>query len=159
MTTTETRLPSLSRALRCVLLMAVAAGLMSSLGCANGEIRLGDPFDRELTLEEAQHRYTVLMRWSDFQRAKNFVAKGERQAFIDRMKELEDARFTDYESDSIELDDAKQTATMRVVYTLYLPSSPYEMEIVETQTWSRDGVTNGWKVDSSFDALQVVASS
>ena len=63
-----TRLP-LSNGLRAGLLIALCVALMSALGCANGEIRLGDPFDRELTLEEAQHRYTVLVRWSDFQRS------------------------------------------------------------------------------------------
>jgi len=155
----ETRFVSLSCSMRACLLFAVVAALFASLGCANGEIRIGDPFDREVTLEEAQHRYTVLVRWSDFQRAKNFVAKAERDAFVQRMKALDEARFTDYESDTIELDDEKQAATIRVVYTLYLPSSPYEVEIAETQVWTRDGVSNAWRVDSTFDALHGVAAN
>ena len=66
------RVPRFARpVLLAVTLCVVALGL----GCANGEIRLGDPFDRKLTLEEAQHRYTVLVRWSQFQKAKNFVAE------------------------------------------------------------------------------------
>lgn len=138
---------------------ALLVGVLMSMGCANGEIRLGDPFDRELTLEEAQHRYTVLVRWSDFQRAKNFVAKEDRDAFLARMKALDEARFTDYESDSIELDQQKHEATIKVVYTFYLPSSPYELDISETQIWSRDGVTNNWTVDSSFDSLADVAAN
>jgi hypothetical protein len=159
MPNSETRLFSLSRSMRGCLLFAVAAGLLASFGCANGEIRLGDPFDRELKLEEAQHRYTVLVRWSDFQRAKNFVAKADRDAFVKRMKALDEARFTDYESDTIELDDEKQTATIHVVYTLYLPTSPYEVEIGETQVWTRDGLSNAWRVDSTFDALHGVAAN
>lgn len=120
-------------------------------GCAFGEIRLGDPFDRKWTLEQAQHRYTVLVRWSDFAKAKAFVAKENREAFLAAMEKLEDARFTDYESDTVELDDDKQKASMRVTYTLYTPSSPYEMEISETQEWTRDGLKNEWRVVSTFD--------
>ena len=155
----ENRLISLSRSLRSCLFFAVVAGFVVSLGCANGEIRLGDPFDRELTLEEAQHRYTVYVRWSDFQRAKNYVAGDERDAYVKRMKLLDEARFTDYESESIELDDEKEAATIRVVYTLYLPTSPYEVELAETQVWTRDGMSNAWKVDSTFDALNGVAAN
>jgi hypothetical protein len=161
MTRFETRLPirGLRAALRSAVLLAIGAGLFGALGCANGEIRLGDPFDRELSLEESQHRYTVLVRWSDFQRAKAFVAESDRDAFIERMKSLDEARFTDYESDSIDLDDDKHTATLRVVYTLYMPSSPFETEVAETQVWERDGVTNFWTVTSTFDALPAIASN
>lgn len=135
-------------------------GLMAvSFGCANGEVRLGDPFDRKYTLEEVQHRYTVLVRWAEFQKARDFVAKDDRDAFMDRMKALSEARFTDYESDSVELDDQKQKATIRVVYTLYLASSPYETQVTETQEWTRDGVTNSWSVLSTFDGLPDVAAN
>lgn len=139
------------------LLVAGAFGI-GVLGCANGEIRLGDPFDRAQTLEEAQHRYTVLMRWSEFQKAKSFVPKDDRDAFLERMNELEDARFTGYESESVELDDAKQTATIKVVYTLYFPHSPYETEISEIQEWSRDGLRNEWRVRSLFEGLPALAA-
>ena len=70
---------------------------LASLGCAFGEFRPGDPFDRQYTLDEAQHRYTTLVRFSVFDRARAFVAKDDRDAFMERMKALDDARFTDYE--------------------------------------------------------------
>jgi hypothetical protein len=134
-------------------------GLLTILGCANGEIRLGDPFDRELTLDEAQHRYTVLVRWSKFQEAKAFVAAQDRQAFLKRMEAFEDVRFTDSESDPVELDAEKMTATVRVEYTFYTPSSPFEIELGETQVWTRNGVTNDWEVLSTFDPLDGMASN
>ena len=140
------------------LLLGSALLWIGAFGCANGEIRLGDPFDRGQTLEYAQHRYTVLMRWTDFQRAKGFVAREDRDAFIERTKELRDARFTDYESESVELGDDHQTATVRVTYSLYLPHSPYEMHIVETQTWSRQGMGNEWQVHSEFEGLPEIAA-
>lgn len=154
-------LPSRRLVLRLQLLLPLLATALLGLGllaCANGEIRLGDPFDRAQTLEAAQHRYTVLVRWAEFQKAKAFVAEEERPAFILRMKELEEARFTDYESESVEISDDHQKATVRVTYTLYLPHSPYEMEMVETQEWARNGVGNHWRVRSVFDGLPAVAA-
>ena len=117
--------------LRACAFAALVAGVTTSMGCANGEFRLGDPFDRELSLEEAQHRYTVLVRWSDFQRAKVFVAKDERDAFLERMEALEEARFTDYESDSIELDEEN----LRAWQILYISLSKVDLtdEAVEAR--------------------------
>ncbi len=139
--------------------LLLASICMFSFGCAFGEIRLGDPFDRQYTFDEARHRYTVLIRFSEFQKAKDFVAEDERDAFIQRMDALEDARFTGYEPESVDLDSAKQSATVGVTYTLYTPAMPYEVEVRETQRWTRDGLTNKWRVSSSFEGLQELAAN
>ena len=55
----ETRLIFISRSLRSCLFFVVVAGFVASLGCANGEIRLGDPFDRELTLEGSKSTWRI----------------------------------------------------------------------------------------------------
>jgi len=133
--------------------------LLSVSGCAFGEFRPGDPFDRELSLDDAQHRYTVLVRFSEFKKARSFIAKDDRDAFTQRMKSLEDARFTDYESESVELDDDKQKATVRVTYTIYTPSRPYEVEVTEVQEWSRDGLTNDWQLVSTFEGLTEIVAN
>jgi len=75
------------------------------------------------------------------------------------MKALKHARFIDFESEALELDNEKQTATIEVVYTLYTPSVPYEVELTETQNWSRDDYSNNWTVDSIFDSLNDIASN
>ena len=151
---------SLARVSRRGLLVAGVIALVgAAFGCAGGEIRFSDPFDREYSLDLLQHRYTVLMRWSDFQKAKAFVAKEEQAAFLERMKVFEDARFTDYESDPVELDPSLQMATVRVTYTLYLPNSPFELEVRETQEWTRDGVRNAWHVHSVFEDLPELAAN
>jgi hypothetical protein len=149
----------ISLIMRRAALVALLAGVSMSLGCANGEVRLSDPFDRKLTLEEAQDRYTVLIRWSKFQEAKNFVDRDDRVDFIKRMKAFDEARFTDFESEPVELDAEKQTATIRVVYTLYLPTSPFEIELSEVQEWTRNGRSNVWQVYSVFEPLNGVASN
>jgi hypothetical protein len=44
-----------------------------------------------------------------------------------------------------------------VTYLVFTASVPYEVEIVETQEWTRDGVGNNWSVYSSFEGLQQLA--
>lgn len=148
------------RSLRSCAGMIVLAALALALGCANGEFRFKDPFDRNLSFGESQHRYTVLVRWTEFQKAKAFVVEEDREKFLADMKALKDARFTDYESEEVEVDEEDMNkATVRVTYTLYLPSSPYETQIEEVQTWSRKGLGNTWLVHSSFEALPKVATN
>ena len=144
------------RALFAVLLLAFVAG---GLGCADGEFRLGDPFDRELTLTESQHRYSVFVRWADFEKARSFVAVDDRDAFMEQMKILETAHFTEWDSEPVDIDAEKQTATVRVTYKLYTASSPYELEVVEIQEWTRNGTGNNWSVYSTFEGLQQLASN
>jgi hypothetical protein len=144
------------RVLRTLLLLVFVAG---AFGCADGEFRFGDPFDREVTLSESQHRYTVLIRWNEFQKARSFVHNDDIGEFLAQTKTLKNARFTDYESEPVELDDEKETATIRVTYTLYTPSVPYELQIAEIQEWHRDGLSNDWRVRSTFEGLQQIASN
>ena len=139
--------------------LALMAAFVLSLGCANGEFRPKDPFDRGLSFNESQHRYTVLVRWSEVQKAKAFVAEDARDKFLADMKALKDARFTDYESEEVELDDEKQKATVHVTYTFYLPSTPYELQIAETQEWTREGMGNAWRVRSQFEDRPKVAAN
>lgn len=151
--------PRPARTLRSVVRVASALALLALAGCANGEFRPTDPFDRSISFSEAQHRYTVLIRWAEFQKAKAFVAEDEREAFLELTKSLKEARFTDYESEEAELDEERRTATVHVTYTAYLPSSPYEVEISEVQEWSRDGAGNDWRVRSTFAGVPNVAAN
>jgi hypothetical protein len=140
------------------MILIAAFGLV--LGCANGEFRPKDPFDRNLSLGESQHHYTVLMRWSEFQKAKAYMAEGDRDKFLADMKALKDARFTDYESEEVQADEKDMNkSTVHVTYTLYLPSSPYELQIEEVQEWSRQGAGNTWLVHSHFADLPKMAAN
>jgi hypothetical protein len=144
---------------RTIFAVLIVALMSSHLGCADGEFRFGDPFDRQITLSEAQHRYTVFVRWTEFQKARAFVAEADRDAYMAQMKMLEVARFTDYESEPVELDAKKEMATIRVTYTLYTPFIPYEIEIAEIQEWTREGIANTWRVHSVFEGLNQLASN
>jgi len=145
-----------ARTLLTILIVAIAA---NGLGCADGEFRFGDPFDRQLTLSQAQHRYTVLVRWNEFQKAREFIAEVDRDDYMVQMEALSEARFTSYESEPVELDREKKTATIQVTYTLYTAAIPYEIEITEMQEWSREGITNAWSLISNFEGLRQLASN
>jgi hypothetical protein len=153
--TTGVRRPS--PRLRAFLLAIATSVALTSIGCAAGEFRFGDPFDREETLSEAQHRYTTLVRFSEFQKARSFVIEDEQETYRQQMKLLREARFTDFESESIELEDGKDAATIFVQYTVYTSALPYEVEVEEKQEWTRDGITNRWRLRSTFDGLQKLA--
>lgn len=145
---------------RLVLLLLMTTAIACLVGCANGEMRPSDPFDRDYSFEEAQRRYTLYVRWSEFEKARDFVVPDARDAFIRTTKKhLKDARITDFESDDADLDAELRSATVRVTYTAYLPSSPVEMQIVEVQEWTRDGVGNHWRVKPRFEASPKVAAN
>lgn len=150
--------PISTRPLRRVAFVALLA-LATLAGCAAGEFRPSDPFDRKLTFNESQHRYTVLVRWAEVQKAKAFVLEDHREQFMADMKTFEEARFTDFEAEDVDLDEEKRKASVRVTYKAYFPSSPYEVEIVEVQEWSREGVSNAWQVQSSFEGGPKVAAN
>jgi hypothetical protein len=150
---------SSSNSLRALFASLVIAIMAGGFGCADGEIRLGDPFDREHTLTESQHKYTVFVRWADFEKARSFVAVEDRDSFMEQTKILEGAHFTEWDSEPVDIDTEKEAATVRVTYKLYTASSPYEVEIIETQEWTRSGVGNNWSVYSTFEGLQQLASN
>ena len=140
-------------------LLALTLLVSSMLGCAFGEIRMTDPFDRQLTFDEAQRKYTIYVRFSEFQKARAFLVEEYREDFLQAMNSLDEARFTDFESESVELGDDKQTATVRVTYTIYTPSMPFEVEVTEVQVWNRNGITNNWQVISNFEGLDRFAAN
>jgi hypothetical protein len=152
----STRSLSGREALRSLIALFALAALA---GCAAGEFRPTDPFDRKLSFSESQHRYTTLVRWAEFQKAKAFVLEDHREQFLKDVNGFKEARFTDYESEEVDLDEEKRKATVRVTYTAYLPSSPYEVEIVETQEWSREGMGNAWQLQSRFEGGPKVAAN
>ncbi len=134
--------------------LALVALLGSAMGCAFGEIYWNDPLKRGYSLREAQHRYTSLVRWSKFSEAAAYVDEQERQRFVQQALTTEVLRFTDYTSGPVDIDDETGTATVKVTYFAYQPSSPMEIEIRETQEWSRAGVSNDWQVKPTFSGLE-----
>ena len=145
-------------AARCTLALLCLA-LLTSLGCAFGEVRFSDPLDRQVSLEDAQNRYTVLVRWNDLDKASAFVDPEMRDDFMKMVPNFRDLRFTEYDSGKTDIGE-DGTATVIVTYYVYSPSSPIETTITETQTWYRDaGVNNYWHVRPAFQGIDKLVAT
>lgn len=129
---------------------------LTSLGCAFGEIRWDDPFQREYSLELAQDDYTQLVRWSEFKKASLFVHKDLKKNFLRGAPNFKNFRFSDYQSGPIEYDDDEATVVVEVTYTAYSMLHALEVEIYETQTWEREDTGNNWKVRPVFEGMEKV---
>ena len=148
-----TRAPGTRGMRETALLLALACALLSS-GCAFGEWRLDDPFRRGITLEEAQHEYTVHVRWSHFEEAARYVALDARTAFLRDAPNFRKLHFSEYESGKPEMDpETSSRATVHVKYYGYTMTSPLEITVDEVQLWERSGTGNSWQVRPSFTNL------
>ncbi len=125
---------------------------IAGLGCAFGEIRKDDPFDRLYTLEGHHKHYSDLVRWSKFDDASSYILPEQRAGFVNSMPDFDEVRFTDWRAAPWKLDEEKRTASIVVTYKGYSLRSMYEIEFKETQTWKRTGQRNNWALESSFYA-------
>ena len=139
-----------------VVVLALALGGLTSSGCSFGEIYLTDPLLRQAALEEVQQRFSSLVRWSAFYKAAKYVTPEAREDFLAQLPSMKTFRFSDYESQPVELDD-KGEATVKVTYYGYSTVSPFEVEIYETQRWKRAGITNDWRVTPEFEGLEAAS--
>jgi len=144
--------------LRSALITCLGVALLTQFGCAFGEFRPDDPFKRQYELEQSQKRYSDLVRWSKFDEAAQFVAPEERRAYRDRMPDFNEIRFTDHSTGPWELDEEKRHTVIEVTYTGYSMRTPIEIEVHETQTWTREGNNSSWRVVSEFTDLDRLAS-
>jgi hypothetical protein len=134
--------------------IALSVATLSSTGCYFGEVYLNDPFGREYALSETQLRYTSLVRWSAFHKAARYVDPEAREEFVALAPPLKKFRFTDFESEPVDIDEDHGEATVRVTYMGYSTASPFEIEVREIQHWKRSGIGNNWQVTSEFEGLE-----
>ena len=139
-----------NRFTRILIAVILLCATSSTLGCAFGEMRWTDPLQREISLEDAQHRYTVLVRFSDFEKASKFVAAEQRSDYLASFPDFRRIRFTEYETGELDFHTDRAGATVEVRYY-----SPIETVVTEMQEWSRNpGVGNYWVVKSTFSGLE-----
>jgi hypothetical protein len=137
-----------------VALIVALSGLTTA--CSFGEIYFTDPFLREVALQEAQMKYSSLVRWSSFHKAASYVDPDARDDFIALLPPLETFRFTDYESEPVRIDEDTGECTIHVTYRGYSVRSPFEITIKETQYWKRTSIRNDWVVTPEFEGLNKV---
>jgi hypothetical protein len=130
-----------------VMVMSLAMGL----GCAS---TLADPTGRYNSLEEAQRRYTELIRWGEIKRASQYVEPELREEFVSYVLVFEQIRITDTNTDEVRLDPGETTASIDVIYHGYSNATFIEKRIFETQQWTRhDGMKNVWLVKPEIEQI------
>jgi len=124
-------------------LFVLLAALLG-LGLA-GCMTVTDPLGHRDALEDAQKRYTDLIRWRDAERAAIFVDPELRKDFLEQAEELENLEISDYELGDLEFGDGDETAKIDVTYRGYSLSHLIERKIRVTQEWHRND-ENTWLV-------------
>ena len=130
-----------------------AGALVSWLLCVGCAATLADPLGRANSLEEAQDKYTQLVRWGEIEKASAYVDPELQEAFLEHGPQLESLRFTDFETGTLEYTDGN-SANVTVTYHAYSEATFLEQSIREEQEWYREGgLTNTWRVRSELPAL------
>ena len=135
------------RTVRCLAALTLLAGM----GCAS---TFADPTGRLTALENAQRRYTQLVRWGEIKRASAYVELELREEFISYEPFFEQIRFTDSEAEEVNLDPSKDTASVEVTYRVYSLVTFQEKQILATQQWTRHGgLQNNWLVRPEIEEI------
>jgi hypothetical protein len=128
----------------CIVRCLAVVVLFGGMGCASS---FADPSGRLTSLEEAQRRYTQLVRWGEIKRASAYVEPELREEFLGYAPFFDQIRITDTDAQEVELDPSQNTASVEVTYHAYSFATFEEKRIFETQKWTRyDGVHNNWLV-------------
>jgi len=125
--------------------------LLAALGCA------GSIFDfsgKEDALEEAQSRYTELVRWGELVGASAYVDPAISADFLANAERFRNIRFTDFESGPLQFGENSETATVNVVYHAYSTRTLVEKQFREHQVWYREeSAGNDWRVRPNLAAI------
>jgi len=133
-----------------VMLVAPLGGCMYSHGQID-VLQHGDSFD------DAQTRFSRLVKWGAWQKAVPMVSPDSREEFAAVMEGLADVKFTDWEILVLDMGDGFQTATVEVLLEGFRESTLTHHTAVMTQEWERvDTVLATWQVKP--DLTQVAAA-
>jgi len=125
--------------------------LFAAFGCASS---LFDFTGKEKALEDAQSRYTELVRWGEIEGASAYVDPAIIAEFLVTAKRFQHIRFTDFESGPLQFGEGSETATANVVYHVYSTRTLVEKKFRERQEWYREASAgDGWRVRSNLAAI------
>ncbi|MFB3118653.1 MAG: hypothetical protein ACE1ZP_07790 [Myxococcota bacterium] len=125
--------------------------LLATLGCAMASF---DFTGKESALEDAQRRYTELVRWGEIEGASAYVDPALATDFLDIAERFRDIHFSDFETGPLQFGENSETATVNVVYHAYSTRTLVEKRIRERQEWYREAsAANAWRVRPNLDAI------
>jgi len=124
---------------------------LATLGCAGA---LFDYTGKESALEDAQRKYTELVRWGEIDSASVYVDPAIAADYLDMAELFRDIRFTDFESGALEFGEGSDTATVNVTYRAYSTKTLIEKTFRERQEWYRESsANNDWRVRPNLAAM------
>ena len=125
--------------------------LLATLGCAAASL---DFSGKAYALQEAQRRYTELVRWGEIERASAYVDPALTADFLITAERFQGIRFTDFESGPLQFGEGSDTATVDVVYRAYSTRTLVDKKFIEHQQWYREAsADNGWRVRPNLAAI------
>jgi len=129
----------------------LCVALLATPGCVGA---LFGSKAKEIALEDAQRRYTELVRWGEIEEASAFVDPAISADFLVTAERFQDIRFTDFKSGPLKFSEDSETATVSVVYHAYSISTLVEKKIREHQEWYREeSVDDDWRVRSNLNVI------
>lgn len=125
---------------------AIAAGgvalLLLCMGCASGF-----DFRRQELFAERVRQYGKLLRWSEFEAARSYLA-GDPQGRPVLLPK--DVRVTEYEVKQLILTDDARKAGQAVEITYFRERDPRVRTLTDLQQWEFDEKRNNWFLKSGF---------
>jgi hypothetical protein len=122
--------------------LAILAGGILIAGCAS----VFD-FRREEVFEDSAKRYGRLIRWSEFESARSYLAPAEPGAKITLPK---DVRVTDYEVKQMAYGEGKRRVLQVVDISYFLANDPRIKTLQDYQVWEFDSDREVWLLKSGF---------
>jgi len=127
----------MKRVLWAILLLGVMLG-----GCASTF-----DFRREEIFEDGAKRYGRLIRWSDFESARAYLAPAESEAAITLPKNV---RVTEYEVKQMAYDPGKHKVVQIVEISYYNANDPRLRTLQDKQLWEFDSARGTWILKSGL---------
>lgn len=146
-----------SNAPRRAVLAVLALSLLLFPGC-EGTFAKYSASSRVKQLHEAVKDFNKYVRWQEWERASDYVAKDDREAFKSKFQEIEEEfRITEFEIRHTDVDDVdSKFAETTVLYRYYILPSVTEKKVRATQNWVWSETTKKWEVKSPLDFLKLV---
>lgn len=104
-------------------------------------------FRREEVFEDSAKRYGRLIRWSDFETARSYLALAESGAKATVPKNV---RVTDYEVKQMAYTEDKRRVLQVVGISYFLANDPRLKTLQDQQVWEFDSDREAWLLKSGF---------
>jgi hypothetical protein len=104
-------------------------------------------FRREEVFEDSAKRYGRLIRWSDFETARSYLALAESGAKAPLPKNV---RVTDYEVKEMVYAEGKRRVLQVVDISYFLANDPRIKTLQDHQVWEFDSDKEAWLLKSGF---------